>query len=119
MVVSTTKLSSHVSGSPTWAIVQRLQSLLTKSFCLFQAKLSMRVLGEQPLLVTTPYIWVNATQLSSVGNSLFSLGDVKFHMPTNLEKELNTVSVGSEGSCYGTMMTVYKENPFFSEMVRI
>ncbi|KAJ7375343.1 detection of nodal flow [Desmophyllum pertusum] len=83
---------------------------------LIKAKLSMRVLGEQPLLVTTPYIWVNATQLSSVGNSLFSLGDVKFHMPTNLEKELNTVSVGSEGSCYGTMMTVYKENPFFSEM---
>lgn len=85
----------------------------------FQAKLSVKVLGEQPLLITTPNIQVNATQLTSIGNSLFSLGDVKFHMPVNLEKQLNTESVGKEGSCYGTMMTVYKENPFFSEMVRI
>ena len=38
-------------------------------------------------------------------------------MPVNLEKQLKTESVGKEGSCYGTMMTVYKENPFFSEMV--
>ncbi|KAL9967893.1 hypothetical protein ACROYT_G026199, partial [Oculina patagonica] len=83
---------------------------------LIKAKLSGKVLGEQPLLITTPNIRVNATQLTSIGNSLFSLDDVKFHMPVNLEKQLNTESVGKEGSCYGTMMTVYKENPFFSEM---
>ena len=79
----------------------------------------MRVLGEQPLVITTPYIRVNATQLTSISNSLFSLGDINFHLPMNLETQLNTPSVGKEGSCYGAMMTVYKENPFFSEMVRI
>ena len=81
--------------------------------------LSVKVLGEPPLILTTPNIWVNATQLTSISNSLFSLGDIEFHMPTNLEKQLNTVSDRKEGSCYGTMMTVYKENPFFSDMVRL
>ena len=84
-----------------------------------QVKLSAKVLGEAPLLITTPTIRVNATQSTSIGNSLFSLDDIKFHMPVNLEKQLETASGGKERSCYGTMMTVYKENPFFSEMVRI
>ena len=87
-------------------------------FC-FQAKLSVQVLGEAPLILTTPNIWVNATQLTSISNSLFSLGDIEFHMPTNLEKQLDTVPDGKEENCYGTMMTVYKENPFFSDMVGI
>ena len=84
-----------------------------------QAKLSVQVLGEAPLILTTPNIWVNATQLTSISNSLLSLDDIKFHMPTNLEKQLNTVTDGNEGTCFGTMMTVYKENPFFSDMVGI
>lgn len=81
--------------------------------------MSVQVLGEAPLILTTPNIWVNATQLTSISNSLFSLGDIEFHMPTNLEKQLNIVSHEKEGKCFGTMMTVYKENPFFSDMVRI
>ena len=79
----------------------------------------MQVLGEAPLILTTPNIWVNATQLTSISDSRFTLGDIEFHMPTNLEKQINSVSDGKEGKCYGTMMTVYKENPFFSDMVRI
>ena len=93
--------------------------MLNKRFPCFQAKMSVKVLGEPPLILTTPNIRVNATQLTSISDSLFSLGDVEFHMPADLEKQLNTVSEGKEGSCYGTMMTVYKENPFFSDMVRI
>ena len=93
--------------------------MLNKRLCCFQAKLSVKVLGEPPLILTTPNIRVNATQLTSISNSLFSLGDIEFHMPANLEKQLHNVSDGKEGSCYGTMMTVYKENPFFSDMVRI
>ena len=79
----------------------------------------MQVLGEPPLLLTTPNIRVNATQMASIDNSLFSLGDVVFHMPVNLEEELRAASGAKEGSCYGAMMTVYKENPFYSEMVRV
>ena len=79
----------------------------------------MKVLGEPPLILTTPNIRVNATQLASISDSLFSLGDIEFHMPANLEKQLDTVSDGNEASCYGTTMTVYNENPFFSDMVRV
>ena len=78
----------------------------------------MQVLGEQSLQVTTQNIRVIATQRSSVSDFLFSLGDFKFHMPTDLEKQLNIASAANRGSCFGTMMTVYQENPFFSNMVR-
>ena len=81
--------------------------------------MSTQVLGEQSLHLTTPNIKVVAMQTSSVSNALFSLGDVKFHMPANLEKQLNIASSGKKEKCYGTMMTVYNTNPFFSEMVRI
>ena len=79
----------------------------------------MQVLGEAPLILTTPNIRVNATQLTSISGSLFSLGDIEFHLPSNLENQLNALSDGDEGNCYLTMMTVYTENPFFSDMVRI
>ena len=81
--------------------------------------MSTQVLGEQSLQVTTPNIRVVATQMSSVSDFLFYLGDVKFHMPTDIEKQLNVAPVGKEGTCFGTMMIVYQENPFFSEMVRV
>lgn len=93
--------------------------LLIFLFPFLQAKLSTQVLGEQSVQITTRNIRVVAMQTSSVSNFLFSLGDVKFHMPTNLETQLNIMSVGNEGRCYGAMMAVYQQNPFFSEMVRI
>ena len=68
--------------------------------------------------MTTHNIKVIAAQRNSISDFLFSLGDFKFHMPTDLEKQLNISSSDNKGSCYGTMMTVYQENPFFSEMVR-
>ena len=69
--------------------------------------------------MTTHNIKVIAAQRNSISDFLFSLGDFKFHMPTDLEKQLNITSSNNKGSCYGTMMTVYQENPFFSEMVRL
>lgn len=68
--------------------------------------------------MTTHNIKVIAAQRNSISDFLFSLGDFKFHMPTDLEKQLNITSSDNKGSCYGTMMTVYQENPFFSKMVR-
>ena len=82
--------------------------------------MTVQVLGEAPLILTTPKILVNATQLTSISSSsVFSLGDIKFDLPTNFEEQLNAASGVDEGKCYLTMMTVYKENPFFSDMVRI
>lgn len=78
----------------------------------------MQVLGEKPLLLNSPKIRVNASQIASIDNTIFSHAAVKFHVPANLEKHLGGASAAAGGSCYGAVMTVYKENPFYSEMVR-
>lgn len=78
----------------------------------------MQVLGEKPLLLNSPKICVNASQIASIDNTIFSHAAVKFHVPVNLEKHLGGASAAARGSCYGAVMTVYKENPFYSEMVR-
>lgn len=78
----------------------------------------MQVLGEKPLLLNSPKIRVNASQIASIDNTIFSHAAVKFYVPVNLEKHLGGASAAAGGSCYGAVMTVYKENPFYSEMVR-
>lgn len=78
----------------------------------------MQVLGEKPLLLNSPKIRVDASQIASIDNTIFSHAAVKFYVPVNLEKHLGGASAAAGGSCYGAVMTVYKENPFYSEMVR-
>ena len=79
-----------------------------------QAKLSTQVYGEQSLLVSTRNIRAEATQKHSVSNFSSSLGEFQFFMPSRLEEQLNITE-----RCFGTMITIFQENPYFSDMVMI
>lgn len=75
-------------------------------------------MGEKELRVVSRNVRVIAIQESSFANAFFHLGDVSFHMPTDLEEQLQVASSVRERKCFGAVVTVYDKNPFFSEMVR-
>ena len=79
----------------------------------------MQVLGEEGLQAAMPYVRVRAAVTPTVSRSLLFLDGVMFKTPEDLDDRLNGALVAGSASCFQTIMTVYKENPFPDEMVRI